>query len=76
MNGTHDESQWWGAVMCFHDPKTHDWELYEELMKLSHMIILPITIAGLFVNCLALVSSYDQEPSELIIWSDHWTQDH
>ncbi|GMR62450.1 hypothetical protein PMAYCL1PPCAC_32645, partial [Pristionchus mayeri] len=60
VNGTiaSDEAQWWGAVMCFHDPKTHDWELYAELMRLSHIIILPITIAGLIVNLLALVFLY------------------
>ncbi|GMT35689.1 hypothetical protein PFISCL1PPCAC_26986, partial [Pristionchus fissidentatus] len=51
-------NEWWGAVMCVHDPKTHDFALYMELMRLSHVVVLPITILGLIVNLLALVFLY------------------
>uniref|UniRef100_A0A1I7YA98 G_PROTEIN_RECEP_F1_2 domain-containing protein n=1 Tax=Steinernema glaseri TaxID=37863 RepID=A0A1I7YA98_9BILA len=52
------ESSFWIESPCYHEPKVHDHELYQQLITINLCLLIPLTILGLFFNASALICLY------------------
>ncbi|CAP35148.1 Protein CBG17512 [Caenorhabditis briggsae] len=46
------------SMVCYHEPRIHDHELYFQLRNLNLLLLLPIALIGIFCNACAMVSLY------------------
>ncbi|KAK0397416.1 hypothetical protein QR680_002117 [Steinernema hermaphroditum] len=51
-----EESSFWIESPCYHEPKVHDHELYQQLITINLWLLIPLTLIGLFFNASALIS--------------------
>ncbi|PIC16840.1 hypothetical protein B9Z55_023301 [Caenorhabditis nigoni] len=45
-------------MVCYHEPRIHDHELYFQLRNLNLLLLLPIALIGILCNACAMVSLY------------------
>uniref|UniRef100_A0A1I7T5N7 G_PROTEIN_RECEP_F1_2 domain-containing protein n=1 Tax=Caenorhabditis tropicalis TaxID=1561998 RepID=A0A1I7T5N7_9PELO len=44
------------SMVCYHEPRIHDHELYFQLRNLNLLLLLPIALIGILCNACAMVS--------------------